>query len=101
MTPVEIDRRLALVIGYRPEDVTLCHNSVEVLRASGWWVFDHQDVEVIYPIAEHFKMMPQWSEGDSKWLVRSPGNRIWTHHTNPRTCIALAVIEAAERGLLK
>jgi hypothetical protein len=103
MTNLDIDRRLALAIGYRPEDVQVRPGErVFVRYEKGLWIqFKHQDTSTIYPIAERYRMMPQWAEGNSMWLVRSHGGTIWTHHADPRTCIALAVIEAAERVLLK
>jgi hypothetical protein len=108
MTNLDIDRRLALAIGYRPEDVRANGFSVEVRRSytfageqwTDWFVFNYREEITIYPIAEHFKMFPQWSEWTLIWLVRSHGGRIWTYHDDPRTCIALAIIEAADRGLL-
>jgi hypothetical protein len=108
MTPTEISRRLALVIGYAPEDVCLQEyrdSKVLVRRHSSgwWWVFDYQDVEVIYPIAEHFKMMPVWLQLPNTWrnfLFLKNRKIRFVDHTDPRTCIALAVIEASEMGLL-
>jgi hypothetical protein len=105
MTNLEIDRRLALAIGYPPEDLMEARSSL-LIRHDGWWQrFNHQHCRTIYPIAEHFKMMPVWSILRREWQVAIPDPRValaqYQMHTDPRTCIALAVIEAADRGLLK
>ena len=116
MTQTEISRRLALAIGYEPQDVIVSGEDVLVRRdfdfegervTYGWRLFDHTDRAVIYPIAEHFKMFPQWLATRKTWMVK----REWLFtskmteylkvtHDCPATCIALAVIEASERGLL-
>ena len=105
MTPLEIDRRLALAIGYRPEDVQVRPGGRVFVRRSGIWMwFTHLDECVAFRIAEHFKMFPQWSSVWGNWRVAIPdSSRLiqYQMHTDPRTCIALAIIEAAERGLLK
>jgi hypothetical protein len=104
MTNLEIDRRLALAIGYQTEDVEASVAAVFVRRCwrgpdSAWWLFDHSALDVIYPIAERYRMMPQWWPNSMAFGIQQPGVFAW--HTDPRTCIALAVIEAAERGVLK
>ncbi len=110
MTNLEIDRRLALAIGYTTEDVKFSNGSVWVLRSlpldypRSWWPFYHKAADTIYPIAEHFKMMPVWLQLPNTWrnfLFLKNRKIRFVDHTDPRTCIALAVIEAAERGLLK
>jgi hypothetical protein len=97
MTNLDIDRRLALAIGYRPEHVSTIFDCIKVWHGGEWITFNHQHAHTIYPIAEHFKMMPRWAA--SGWLAGQGYATV--RHTDPRTCIALAVIEAAERGLLK
>jgi hypothetical protein len=104
MTNLEIDRRLALAIGYRPEDIWARQGLVLVWFNYSWEVFDYREARTIYPIAERFKMMPKWSNVWRNWQVVIPeGSRLvqYQMHEDPRTCSALAVIEAAERGLLK
>lgn len=114
MTNLEIDRRLALAIGYAPQDVcAVSSEAVYVRRTRGdsptqlsyshWQRFDHQDTGTIYPIAEHYKLLPSWRWGDGGWKIQhfdGKGGEIKVVHANPRTCIALAVIEASERGLI-
>lgn len=97
MTPTEINRRLALAIGYAPVDVGVYATGDVVVRHScSWMVFDYRSAETIYPIAEKYRMFPEWSEGNLSWLIR--GKTLWCWNTCPRECIALAVIEAHERG---
>lgn len=105
MTQTEISRRLALAIGYRPQDVIVSGEDVLVRRdfdfegervTYGWRLFDHTDRAVIYPIAEHFKMFPQWV--CNEWRCDVQRDRVIS--ACPATCIAVAVIEASERGLL-
>jgi hypothetical protein len=111
MTNLEISRRLALAIGYAQEDVkTDEYGFVFVQRVNPkgdweWWRFDHEHADTIYPIAEHFKMMPVWNTQYKQWTIAKVAPRgsmpSVVLNDDPRTCIALAVIEAAERGLLK
>ena len=103
MTKLEIDRRLALAIGYAPEDIDELCGSVRVLRNGAWQWFDHQQEHTIYPIAEHFKMMPMPRVRNGTWCIFISGglNPVFYEHTDPRTCIALGIIEAVERGALK
>lgn len=108
MTNLDIDRRLALAIGYRPEHVSTIFDCIKVWQRGEWSTFDHQHANTIYRIAEHFKMMPAWNSAFAIWqvyrILQSNNNTtevIDVHHTDPRTCIALAAIEAADRGVLK
>jgi len=100
MTNLEINRRLALAIGYAPEDIDVDALGVSVMRDGSWIIFDHQDVRTIYPLAEHFKIMPRWSKAPGCWETYNEHGAPEIVHTNPRTCTALALIEAGERGLL-
>ncbi len=107
MTNLEINHRLALAIGYPPEDVRVNQFNVEVWRGyelfkerlACWQKFNYRDADTIYPIAEHFKMMPSWFSPRGDWGVFMDSK--WLHHTDPRTCIALAIIEAADRGIVE
>lgn len=104
MTDLEIDRRLALAIGYAPEYLLEQSGGLVVWRGSSWFWFSHQQPRTIYPIAEHFKMMPQWNTQYNQWTIALVAPRgsmpSIVFHDCPATCIALAVIEASERGLL-
>ncbi len=105
MTNLEIDRRLALAIGYAPWEIQVSSGVAIVRRTcglygGGWYRFDHQAPDTIYPIAEKYKLMPRWSTVANSWWfqVQLLSSRVW--HTNPRTCIALAIIEANERAMI-
>lgn len=100
----EISRRLAMAIGYRPEDV-LWRDGMVLVRFDGvWCMFDHTDWLDIGPIAARYKMVPKWASVWRSWQVAIPAPGValveYQMHTDPRTCIALAVIEASDRGLL-
>jgi hypothetical protein len=101
MNHTDINRRLALAIGYRPEDVLAgyVYRQNECLGRGLWRAFDYRDLETIYPIAEKFKMFPLWDALNRGWYV-PPAIVQKALHDCPRACIALAVIEAKDRGLL-
>jgi hypothetical protein len=105
MTNIEISRRLALAIGYRPEHVSTIFDCIKVWHGGEWITFNHQHAHTIYPIAEHFKMMPVWNTQYNQWTIAKVAPRgsmpSIVLNDDPRTCIALAVIEAADRGMLK
>ena len=107
MNNTEISRRLALAIGYRPQDVIVSGEVVLVRRdfdfegervTYGWRLFDHTDRAVIYPIAERYKIFPRWSSALEQWII--PRAQFFVQRDCPATCIAIAIIEASERGLL-
>lgn len=105
MTNTEISRRLALAIGYAPHNVRVDDDgAVWVHRADefGWcWMpFDHRDERTIFIIAARYNAFPRLRNG--KWYVsvRKGVNGVDAEHDCPATCIALATIEAKERGLL-
>ena len=100
MTDLEIDKRLALAIGYPPNYVWAtaswgvlvyrsdgCKVRVNRLWQYGWRVFSHKDWNVIGPIAEKFDAFPY------KTVSRG-----WASNFNyaaaPQKAIALAVIGA-------
>lgn len=103
ISDTEIDRRLALAIGYRPEDVM-------VVRATGqivvdyygiWSLFSHLRWDVVGPIAERFDLFPRktfrgvWLT----WCDRAPDfvpMRI--EGTTPQRAIALAAIAKLEKS---
>lgn len=93
MTNQEINKALALAIGYTPERVRNIHGWVEVRNDysrmdgprpySGWQRFDHTDPAVIWPIAKKFDCFPaRFFDG---WY--SFGHR----HDCPETATALAL----------
>lgn len=103
MNHTDINRRLALAIGYRPEDVVVSGSIVNVIRRGQGYVdcitFDYRDARTIYPIAERYGVFPSPDKRGGAWHVKSGYFLVANHHC-PRACIALAVIVAKERGLL-
>ena len=101
MTNQEIDRRLALAIGYTADRVRLhpLSDKVYVLNDLERWDgpmqysrgqrFDHTDPAVIWPIAERFDAFPICTVM-CEWLAH--GSR----HDHPATASALAVIQYVE-----
>jgi len=99
MTNLDIDRRLALAIGYAPEDVRIMVRTWHQVRWDDRWCdFDHRQWRTIGPIAARYKIFPHWWNNHLGWTCRD--NDLWVSHLCPATCIALAVIEAADRRLL-
>jgi hypothetical protein len=105
MTDQEINRRLALAIGWEPKDM---RPTLEVLflmdRSRGpyfhtWEAFDYRDWRVIGPIAERYNCFP-WRGDSGEWVSYAPGY-LPPFADTPQEAIALAVIEAHEAGVLK
>jgi hypothetical protein len=96
---MEINRRLALAIGYAPWDILVQSSSVMVFRELEFCEFDHQDWRTIGPIMDRYKMFPFWSDGAEAFEIR-PGGVMTILEGCPKTCAAMAVIAAHERGLL-
>ena len=87
MTDLEIDRALALAIGWRKT----CESTKTfwVVEDSGnRRVFTHKDWNVIGPIAEKYDCFP-WKDCRGDWV-----NKHYQHTTTPQKAIALAVIGA-------
>ena len=87
MTDLEIDRALALAIGWRKT----CESTKTfwVVEDSGnRRVFSHSDWNVIGPIAEKYDCVP-WKDCRGDWV-----NKHYQHTTTPQKAIALAVIGA-------
>lgn len=92
MTNQEINRKLALAVGYREIDVQEDSGFMYVNRplkpCETWWVnFDFMDWQVAGPIAERFNCFPHID--DSLWRTgwRDGG------YTTPQLAIAMAVIK--------
>jgi hypothetical protein len=93
MTDIEIDKALALAIGYKLFDVKFHHDMWAVLVYKGSWrVFSHRDWNVIGPIAERYNMFPYRAFG--WWSVAGYGQ---PSSQTPQKAIALAVIERAKK----
>ena len=104
MTDTEIDKRLALAIGYLPEHVRFCREGIEVARRYGgspsmfmqpWFLFSHTDWRTIGPIAERYDCFP-WATEDGRWFVVAGARRTIIEKT-PQRAIALAVIAKLEK----
>tara|TARA_R110000822_G_scaffold144177_2_gene282827 strand:+ start:402 stop:698 length:297 start_codon:yes stop_codon:yes gene_type:complete len=96
MTDLEIDKALALAIGYKLFDVKFHDDmwAVVVFRGS-WRVFDHRDWNVIGPIAEKYYCFPFRLRGGA-WEAISRGKYKleFVKSDTPQKAIALAVIGA-------
>jgi len=119
MTDFEINKLLALAIGWKPNDICLYCNQIDVWFVKEWeadWKrFDYRDWATIGPIAEKYGMFPSpMSGGDynkakrqgytdiEKWeviycdySVGGINNAKWcrVEDTCAKRAIALAVIE--------
>lgn len=95
MTDIEIDKALALAIGYKLFDVKFHHDMWAVVVYNGSWrLFSHRDWNVIGPIAERYDMFPHLNSS-GKWGKWS----VWTKQHDisadtPQKAIALSVIGA-------
>ena len=106
MKKTEINRRLALTIGYTADRVRISFGYCEVLNDysrmdgpeeySGWQRFDHTDPAVIWPIAEKFDAFPT-KFVDGTWFTSiSNCNEPEDAQTVAATATALAVIRYVE-----
>lgn len=87
---IEIDKALALAIGYKLFDVKFHDDMWAVLVFQGSWrVFSHRDWNVIGPIAARYDCFP-WKDCRGDWV-----NKHYQHTTTPQRAIALAVIHGA------
>ena len=90
MTDLEIDRALALAIGYQPTKVQ-AHESLWVYHdRHGWRVFSHKDWNVIGPIAKKFRLLVDFKA----CVAWQPNMSVGTRGDTPQKAIALAVIGA-------
>ena len=105
MSPLEIDKALALAIGYLPEHVKAGKNSVMVYReyASSntafswgtWLLFSHADPTVIWPLAKHYKCFPSDSAIDhGRWWARSYEKNVYAD--TPEAAVAMAIIRGVK-----
>ena len=98
MTDLEIDRALALAIGWNKHYTLLRHLEKRVIVwvgpteefTDGWRVFSHKDWDVIGPIAKKFGLLV-----DFKTCVAwQPNMSVGKRGDTPQKAIALAVIGA-------
>jgi hypothetical protein len=96
MTDLEIDKALALAIGYKLFDVKFDMWAVVVYNGS-WRVFSHRDWNVIGPIAERYDCFPLRLRGRA-WEAISRGKYKlgFFNADTPQRAIALAVIGATK-----
>jgi hypothetical protein len=98
MTHIEIDRALALAIGWKrmlpnPEADGL--KRCWVWAGSKWRLFSHRDWNVIGPIAERYNAFPHQSSAGT-WSACV--DEVWVDHVDtPQKAIALAVINGAKK----
>jgi len=105
MTDTEIDRRLALAIGYRPEDVQIERGCVYVVLkyyfGDVWKRFDYRQWDVIGPIAERYDLFPT-KLTDGRWrkvtVAGAPGFLLTDIvEPTPQRAIALAALAKLEK----
>lgn len=91
MTDIEIDKALALAIGWKDEPNKMRVSTLWGLQVwIGLWVtFSHKDWNVIGPIGERYNMFPWCCAG--WWNVAGYGQ---PSSKTPQKAIALAVIGA-------
>ena len=98
MTDIEIDKALALAIGWKECDIVTSHLYGSVLVwvglteefPNGWRTFSHKDWNVIGPIAKKFGLLV-----DFKTCVAwQPNMSVGKRGDTPQKAIALAVIGA-------
>ena len=93
---LQIDRALALAIGWREELLKIASGELYVAPENEWYRrFSHKDPAVIWCIAERFGCFPRllcglWAAGYGKRYAESD---------NPATAVALAVIAAHGKAM--
>tara|TARA_R110000868_G_scaffold117922_2_gene313038 strand:- start:3637 stop:3939 length:303 start_codon:yes stop_codon:yes gene_type:complete len=100
MTDLEIDKALALAIGWPRRTVLFYPDTTGcwVWTDGNWRIFSHLDWATIGPIAERYDCFPfriRSKEDFGKWNVISGENDIMA--TSPQRAIALAVIQGAKK----
>ena len=95
MTDIEIDRALALAIGWERQHFMPTTDAIFVLQYGMWHFFSHKDWNVIGPIAEKYDCFPLRLRGGA-WeaISRSKYKLGFVKADNPQKAIALAVIGA-------
>ena len=115
MTDLQIDKALAMAIGWKQHQIGLgFHGSEQCIgineslagdsgeprtfydKSAGGWcvVFDHKDWNVIGPIAQVYDCFPSFFKNRSSWSSVVGCERSWTD--TPQKAIALAVIGASK-----
>lgn len=105
MTDAQISRKLALAIGYRPEDVRTAPDAVKVVEVNrpciygdSWYRFDYDSPDVIWAVAERFDCFPYLLTRDGTWrAVFKDRDGLYMTEAQADTAakaVALAVIAA-------
>jgi hypothetical protein len=95
MTDIEIDKALALAIGWREDQIVVGGALFIEFNVDNFGYefrsFSHRDWNVIGPIAERYDCFPYQSIHGG-WVSAA-----LSHHDTPQKAIALAVIEGAKK----
>lgn len=100
MTDLEINKALALAIGYRREDMfqqrsTVTNDEWQMVRHAGsWMVFDYREWDVIGPIGERYNCFPIFAP-DELWYI--PDASRFEVATTPQRAIAMCVINGVKK----
>ena len=105
MTNTESDRKLALAIGYLPEDIAVTRYGTYVRRGGlCYYIFSHTAPNTILPIMERYEVNVFRLETGEFRAIASISKDCafsgYATHKNPRSAAALAVIKAKEMGLI-
>ena len=96
MSPLEIDKALALAIGYSPEHVKVVDGVVIVnrpcslFRTQFWSSFDHTDAKTIWPLAKHYGMTVYFPEKSARIGLSG------AHADTPEAAVAMAIIRGVK-----
>ena len=95
MTDIEIDKALALAIGWKAQDIDSYEDVAVWWCDTKWRVFSHRDWNVIGPIAARYDCFPLRLRGGA-WEAISRGKYKlgFFNADTPQKAIALAVIGA-------
>ncbi len=100
MTDAEINRHLALAIGWKAEQMeasAVCDGVIlpNPDHGENYRVFDYRDPTVIWPVAERYKCFPDHCADDrGDWFAWCRRIHDFVHADTAAKAVALAVIEA-------
>lgn len=100
MTDQEINRKLALAIGWEPEQIKPNGSSIFVRHCALWCMFNYRHWHTIGPIAQRYDCFPMQTL-DKEWFSYINGGRSSDCVDTPQKAIALAVIATHGAGVLK
>ena len=112
MNDLEINKALALAIGYLPEHIRVQLGEVYIYRPKYdidlifdyikcWYVFNHEDPTVILRIVKKFGLTMAKNTRSKKWFEANLCLGYFEDgHESYETAAALAVIELAKEGKL-